>query len=72
MGMDFQSREELVAHNRGVGEIAKIIGADSVHYLSLSRFREIIGSACYACFIGEYPIQIDVGWAEARLSRRVK
>ncbi len=63
-GMDFQTRRELVAHKRDVEAIRAYIGADSLIYLPLEKFRQILGSACYGCFTGEYPVQINVEEAE--------
>lgn len=62
--MDFQTRRELVAHKRDVEAIRAYIGADSLIYLPLEKFRQILGSACYGCFTGEYPVQINVEEAE--------
>ena len=57
-GTDVPVREQLIAYNRSVGEICRIIGADSLHYLELSRLPELAGgkSICTGCFTGKYPI----------------
>ncbi len=64
-GMDFPSKEELIAnHYNSEEEIAEAIGAESLHYLSLDKLLESapiddgIGY-CDACFTGNYPIPID-------------
>jgi amidophosphoribosyltransferase len=59
-GIDMSTREEMVAHERSVEEIAAHIGADSLHYLSLGGVYEAVGGSrgthCDACFTGEYPL----------------
>lgn len=58
-GTDVPAREQLIAHNRSVEEICKIIGADSLGYLGAERLDEIAGGLgiCKGCFTGEYPIE---------------
>jgi amidophosphoribosyltransferase len=59
-GIDMSTREEMIAHNRTVEEVAEELGADSLHYLSLEGVYEAVGttrdSHCDACFSGEYPL----------------
>lgn len=58
-GTDVPSDEQLIAHNNTVDQICKIIGADSLAYLSIERLSELIGGRkgyCDACFTGNYPI----------------
>ena len=59
-GIDMSTREEMIAHERTVEEIAEELGADSLHYLSLEGVYEAVsgdrGSHCDACFTGEYPL----------------
>lgn len=59
-GVDMNTREEMVAHERSVEEIAEEIGADSLAYLSLEGVYEAVGTPrerhCDACFSGLYPI----------------
>ncbi|MFW6001146.1 MAG: amidophosphoribosyltransferase [Halanaerobium sp.] len=61
-GLDTSRRQELIASNNSVEEIAEEIGADSLHYLSQEgMLRAIdsdkIGGYCTACFDGDYPIK---------------
>ena len=64
-GMDFPSREELIAnHHNSEEEIGKAIEVDSLHYLSLKKLLESVPhdpgvGYCTACFTGEYPVDID-------------
>jgi amidophosphoribosyltransferase len=62
-GIDMSTREEMIAHNRTVEEIAAELGADSLAYLSLEGVYEAIGtpaeSHCDACFTGNYPLGDD-------------
>jgi amidophosphoribosyltransferase len=59
-GIDMSTREEMVAHNRDVEEIARELGADSLAYLSMEGVYEAIGTPaerhCDACFTGSYPL----------------
>ncbi|MQA75593.1 MAG: amidophosphoribosyltransferase [Solirubrobacterales bacterium] len=59
-GVDMSSREEMVAHDRTVDEIARELGADSLAYLTLDGVYEAVGTPremhCDACFSGEYPL----------------
>ena len=57
-GIDIPNREQLIAHNRSVDEICKILGADSLGYLPIGCLDEMAGGRpiCKACFSGDYPI----------------
>ena len=66
MGVDMASREELIAYQMSVDEIAAHIGVDSLGYLSLEALRDIVAPTstghCEACFSGQYPVAVqDVG-----------
>ena len=58
-GIDTPRREELIAANHSIEEIAKRIGVDSLGYLSLEGMLAAVpggpGGFCHACFSGEYP-----------------
>lgn len=58
-GTDVPAREQLIAYNRSVEEICKIIGADSLAYLKMERLDEIAGhlGICKGCFSGQYPME---------------
>jgi len=60
-GIDMSTKQEMVAHDRTVEEIAEELGCDSLAYLSLEGVYEAIrgerGTHCDACFTGEYPLE---------------
>ncbi|MGN1180211.1 MAG: amidophosphoribosyltransferase [Suilimivivens sp.] len=58
-GTDVPAREQLIAYNRTVDEICKVIGADSLGYLREERLSEIVcgREICKGCFSGEYPME---------------
>ena len=60
-GTDIASRDNLIACHHTTEEIASIIGADSVGYLSLEHAKRIAGTDgtefCMACFDGVYPTE---------------
>jgi amidophosphoribosyltransferase len=60
-GIDMSTREEMIAHERSVQEIAAELGCDSLAYLSLEGVYEAVrgerASHCDACFTGEYPVK---------------
>ncbi|MFN7105375.1 MAG: amidophosphoribosyltransferase [Pyrobaculum sp.] len=69
-GMDFQTRRELAAYGRDIEDVRLLVGADTLRYLPLEKFIEILGPpVCYGCFTGRYPIEIDVAWAEREIER---
>lgn len=57
-GTDVPARDQLIAYNRSVEEIRRIIGADSLGYLRLERLREMVDGlpVCTGCFTGKYPV----------------
>jgi amidophosphoribosyltransferase len=61
-GIDMKERKELVAHGRDEAEIAQVVGADSVHYLSIDGLIGAIGlpeeQLCLACLTGKYPVEV--------------
>ncbi len=61
-GLDFPTKEELIAHEKNIDEIRKTIGADSLRYLSvdgmLNSMVKPAGNFCTACFTGNYPLEV--------------
>jgi amidophosphoribosyltransferase len=60
-GIDMSTREEMIAHDRTVEDVAADLGADSLAYLSLGGVYEAIRGSrerhCDACFSGDYPLK---------------
>ena len=58
-GTDVDSADRLIANHHTVPEIAQIIGADSLGYLSMEHAMQLTGKKCggfcAACFGGGYP-----------------
>lgn len=68
-GMDFPSKEELVAHQMhgNIEEIKNYLEVDSLEYLTIDELLEAVSEAgkenfCTACFSGKYPTEIDVNF----------
>jgi len=58
-GIDFPTREELIASSKSVDDIRAMLGADTLGYLSLEGLLspfENPGDFCTACFTGRYPV----------------
>ena len=60
-GTDATNSDTLIASHHTIDEIAKIIGVDSLGYLSLDSIKQIAGDSncgyCTACFDGLYPTE---------------
>ena len=71
-GIDMSTREEMVAHERSVEEVARELGCDSLAYLSLEGVYEAIRSSrethCDACFTGYYPLAGTDGRANGKFA----
>ena len=63
-GVDMATKKELIAANLSVEEIRRLVGSDSLGYLSvegLSRALEDSGdNFCMGCFTGDYPIPVQL------------
>lgn len=61
-GVDTPEKSQLVASHMSVDEIRKMVGADSLAYLSLEGLFESLGenpnSFCAACFDEKYPTRV--------------
>lgn len=60
-GIDPADRSELMAAQHQIDEIRRLVGADSLHFLSVEAMLEAIGgppsSFCLGCFTGRYPVE---------------
>jgi amidophosphoribosyltransferase len=60
-GIDFPSKEELVAYGKTVKEVADFIEVDTLEYLSLDGMLSVMKAPkafCHACFTGQYPVDV--------------
>lgn len=62
-GIDFPTREELIANKYSMEEVKKYLDCDSVGYLSLEGMLKCVSypkeSYCTACWSGKYPIPFE-------------
>ena len=72
-GTDIDSRENLIACNHSVKDIAKIIGADTLGYLPVSQLSLLTGNCdyCSACFNGDYPTEIPTDICKNRFEQKL-
>lgn len=73
-GTDIDSRENLIAVNHSVPEIAEIIGADSLGYLSLENVVKLGGPGkgyCVGCFSGNYPTAVPKEIRKSRFEQKI-
>jgi amidophosphoribosyltransferase len=63
-GIDFPTREELLANNRDLAQIAEFLEVDSVGYMSLEGLLACAklpdDHYCTACWSGKYRIPVDI------------
>lgn len=66
-GVDTPERSQLLAANYNISEMGKLIGADSLAFISIDGLYRAMGEAkrnsespqfCDACFTGDYPIDL--------------
>jgi amidophosphoribosyltransferase len=66
-GVDTPKRDELLAANHSIEEMARLIDVDSLAFLSIDGLYRAVGEAgrndalpqyCDACYTGEYPIDL--------------
>lgn len=74
-GIDIDSKENLIACQMSIEEIAKEIGADSLGYLSIEGVKNIAENAkcnfCTGCFTGEYPIRVPKEMPKDKFERKI-
>ena len=73
-GTDIDSKELLIAANHPLDEVCKIIGADSLGYLSVENAKKLAehgGGFCTACFSGQYPTQVPDHTQKYRFERKL-
>ena len=73
-GTDVDSEDGLIANDHSIHEIAEIIGADSLGFLSLGHVRLLTGADtgfCTACFSGEYPTAVSSHTEKDRFEKKI-
>lgn len=62
LGIDMHTRDQLIAAGRSTEEIRKMLGADSLTYISIPGLVESLGfkhnELCLGCVTGMYPVEI--------------
>ena len=65
-GIDFPTKEELLANNRNLEQIKDFLEVDSIGYQSLEGLLSCAtlpkDHYCTACWIGKYPIPVDIAF----------
>ena len=75
-GTDIDSRDNLIACHNSIDEICKIIGADSLGYLSVENVTKLTNNHdslgfCTACFSGDYPTEVPVKPSKSRFEMKL-
>ncbi|MDD6094724.1 MAG: amidophosphoribosyltransferase [Clostridia bacterium] len=73
-GTDIDDAENLIANHHSAEEIAKIIGVDTLGYLSMEHLKEIApgsGTMCTACFDGSYPVKPQYTVKKTRFEEKI-
>lgn len=74
-GTDIDSRDHLIACNHTVEEIAQIIGADSLGYLSVDSVHKLANGCrctfCAGCFTGHYPVPVPEAREKFRFEQKI-
>ena len=75
-GVDFASRDQLIAHNKTVEEIRVFLGVDSLHFLSLEGLLSCVTAQarehwCTACYTGEYRLDPEHPITDALATRQL-
>jgi amidophosphoribosyltransferase len=74
-GTDIKSRENLIAANYSIEEIAKMIGVDSLGFLGVDNVTKLAVNPslefCTACFTGEYPIPVPCSVNNGKYDQKI-
>jgi len=69
-GVDFPTKEELLANNRNLEQIKDFLEVDSIGYLPLEGLLSCVSQPkdhyCTACWTGKYPIPVDIAFNKER------
>ena len=74
-GTDVDSQDNLIARDHSAEEIAALLGADSLGYLSVESAHKLASGCrcgfCDGCFTGRYPIPVPEVREKFRFERRL-
>jgi amidophosphoribosyltransferase len=74
-GIDVDTRENLIANQMTVEEIAEYLGVDSLGYLSIEDVRRIAevenSDFCVGCFSGDYPCEPPTDSGKRKFERKL-
>ena len=72
-GVDFPTKEELLANNRDLEQIREFLEVDSIGYMSLEGLlgcaNGSVGHYCTACWDGKYRIPVDIAVSKFAMER---
>ena len=76
-GIDFAEPSQLIATGREIEDIRRLLGVDSLQYLSLDGLLSVVATRdepaehyCTACYSGRYPIEVSPSCAKDALAAR--
>ncbi len=74
-GIDFPTKDELIASTHTIEEVRKFLGVDTLGFLSVEGLLGAVTgpkqSYCTACFTGDYPIAFDKEQDKYALEQRI-
>ena len=72
-GVDFPTKQELLANNRTLEQIKDFLEVDSIGYQSLEGLLSCVSLPkdhyCTACWTGKYPIPVNSTFNKSTLER---
>ena len=74
-GVDVDSRESLIAANHSTEEMRRMLGVDSLGFLSVEGVKKIADGCklglCTACFDGDYPVAPPAGPQTSKFEKKL-
>lgn len=74
-GTDIDSRDKLIAANHTIPEMEKILGVESLGFLSVEGVKQIAEGCrlnfCTGCFSGEYPVPPPAETQKSRFEKKL-
>lgn len=75
-GTDVDSSENLIAYNNTLEEVQRIIGADSLGYLSIEALPSLAEGCtlgiCNGCFTGKYPVEPPAKTMKSKYEKKIQ